>query len=361
MKIACTADWHIHQFQEFSKQITVTWSHPQKRFLQSTTGKEMNSRLFDILNGICDLREYCVKNNIKYVLNAGDVFHKRGNINVETFNAAYKVIESFNDMGVSLICIAGNHDQVDSSDNPATSIHTLSKICTVIEEPSVFCTSQFRVCCLPYSRNKNLIMDSLDEFAQNEDRSSSILLAHLGVTGAAVGSGMYTMIDEYTLDDLKASKWKYVVLGHYHRPQVLLPNTFYCGTPVQNSFNDELPDTENGGYNGFFVIDTESTNVEFVPVCQPRFITVTSLDGVWSPNNYYRMKVTAEKMEDINSDSIGDNVKLELEKDYSEISRSSISLSDDYAVTLKKYVDEKYDGEDERILELGMEILNEVR
>ena len=361
MKLACTGDWHIHQFQEFSNHITVSWSNSLKRFIQDTNGREMNSRLFNILNGICDLRDYCVENKIKYVLNAGDVFHKRGNINVETFNAAYKVIESFNDYGISLICIAGNHDQVDASENPSTSIHTLKKICTIIEEPSVFCTSQFRICCLPYNRNRDLMLGSLDEFAQNEDRSKSILLAHLGVSGAVVGSGMYVMTDEYTLDDLKASKWKYVVLGHYHRPQKLLENAFYCGTPVQNSFNDELPGKD--GYNGFYVIDLEQENsVEFVPIIQPRFITLNTpadLVDFWTPDNYYRVKVDSTKIDKIDQEQLSQNIKIELEKDYSEESRSAISLSDDYATVLRKYVEEKYTGDNPKILDVGAEILHE--
>ena len=105
MKIVCTADWHIHQFQDFSKQILVSWDDSTKHYYKSLHGKEMNSRLFNILDGIAQLRDYCRDNGIKYVLNAGDVFHKRGNINVDTFNAAHKIISSFRDCGIEMIFV----------------------------------------------------------------------------------------------------------------------------------------------------------------------------------------------------------------------------------------------------------------
>ena len=368
MKIACTGDWHLHPFQEFSKPISVKWDDKYQRYINVLEGREMNSRLFNTLNGICDIRDYCVRYGIKYVLNAGDIFHKRGILDVETFNAAYQVIKSFSDYGIDLICIAGNHDQVDASDNPATSIHTLSKICTVIEQPSVFCTPKLRVCCLPYSKNKDLILDSLDEFAQNENRSESILLAHLGVGGAAVGSGMYLMTDEYTLDDLKARKWKYVVLGHYHRPQLLTQNAFYCGTPVQNSFSDELPDEENGGYNGFFVIDTEKENsIEFIPIRQPRFITVKTLEELSnaSDENYYRLIADPQLANDLKNVDLGSSVKVEFDKTLDETDkRSDISLVDSPNKIVEKYIEQTKDGwkdlDGEILARVGSHILAEV-
>ena len=35
MKIACTADWHIHAFSDFSKQLSVVWDSEINRFVES--------------------------------------------------------------------------------------------------------------------------------------------------------------------------------------------------------------------------------------------------------------------------------------------------------------------------------------
>ena len=341
MKIACTADWHIHQFQDFSKSITVKWDNTCKRFRQNKQGKFMNSRLLNILSGICDIRDYCTQHNIKYILNAGDIFHKRGTISVETFNAAYKVIESFSECGLKLITIAGNHDQVDSSANPSTSIYTLQKLITVVEEPSVIQIEEFNVCCIPYNRNKDSIVKYINEFLKENNSHNNILLAHLGITGAAVGSGMHLMADEYNLKDLRPNDWKYVVLGHYHRPQLLSSNVFYCGTPVQNSFNDELSDTEHQGYNGFYVIDLNES-IDFIPIYQPRFITVNNLQDIPSDTlNFFRVKIDSNGIEEVNTEGLSENIRVEIKKNYEEPQRSTIEISDDFQVAVKKYVKEQ--------------------
>ena len=134
------------------------------------------------------------------------------------------------------------------------------------------------------------------------------------------------------MKDLKSSHWKYLIAGHYHQPQLLDYNAIYTGTPVQNSFGDELKGKD--GYNGFFVIDTDKRyDIQFVPIIAPRFITVSSADELgqydsdYIKSNYFRIKSTAKDVEEIKdtlSDILGDDdqeVRLELEK---TIQRSSV-------------------------------------
>ena len=373
MKIACTADWHIHEFQDFAKQITVKWNNRLARYEKHPQGKEMNSRLFHILSGICDIRDYCKSHNIHHVLHAGDVFHKRGSITVNAFNAAHRVIQTFYSAGLELLIIAGNHDQVDASNSPETSIHTMAKSygVTIVESPSIHSLSwvneMVSVVCMPYIRNKTYALESLFNLIGStnmspEEMKQSILLMHCGITGGAVGSGMHLMTDDFSLEELRGNKWKYVVLGHYHQPQMLSKNAFYCGTPVQNSFSDELPDNEIGGYNGFFVIDTNKQHsIEFISVIQPRFITVNNIDDIAShySDNYFRVKATPEVVESISD--LGDNVRVELEKDYSVDARSSIGLADTFENAVKKYFQENYSGDYDKALELGLSILSEAQ
>lgn len=364
MKVACTADWHIHEFQDFSKQLLVKWDKSLQRYTPNIHGREMNSRLFHILSGICDIRDYCVSHHVTQVLHAGDVFHKRGSISVSAFNAAHRVIQTFLDAGVQLTIIAGNHDQVDASDAPETSIHTLDNLATIIESPAVTTISTAQemvsILCLPYIRNKKVAMDHFQELVQKVDTRRSILLAHCGVTGGAVGSGMKLLTDDWSMGDLRWDKWMYVVLGHYHRPQLLAHNAFYCGTLVQNSFSDELPAAEHSGYNGFFVVDTDTQgDVQFVPVYQPRFVTVTSPAGVANEVDYYRVQLPAESIEEL--PELGDNVRLEMEKTYDVDCRSAISLGDTIEEAATKYHQENYQGDYPDALKLGLYLLSAAR
>lgn len=389
MKILCTGDIHAYQFTDFSKNLMVVWDDEILRYCDITgsddtdrwyeehwdvEAKELSSRFFNILNALCDMRDYCVKNKINHVLIAGDLFHKRGTIEVVVFNAIYKVLDSFYDVGIAVHLIAGNHDQVDASVIPTSSIHSFKDIAHVIEKPEYFTLDGLaEVVAIPYSKDKKFVLDSMEELREQcKDPERAILLCHVGITGGTVGSGMYSMKDEYSLKDLKSSHWKYLVAGHYHQPQLLDYNAIYTGTPVQNSFGDELKGKD--GYNGFFVIDTDKRyDVQFVPIIAPRFITVSSADELeqydsdYIKSNYFRIKSAAKDVEEIKdtlSDILGDDdqeVRLELEKDYTTAQRSEIGVSQSFEETVQIYAQERC--EDKKLVNkysaLGLEILSE--
>lgn len=376
MKIIATADWHIHEFADFSRILNVEWNQTSMRFVESeeTTAKPMNSRLFHILNGICDIRDYAKTNGITTVLNAGDVFHKRGSVSVTAFNAAYRVIESFHRLGITIYIIAGNHDQVDSSVSPESSIHTFGDIAYIAESPRIVEIAHgmdtVNLVMIPHSRDKAYIKSKIHEATLQVNPKESILMAHLGVTGGTVGSGVFMMSDEYGLPDLEYNRWKYVVLGHYHQPQLLEYNSIYAGTPVQNTFNDELYDDHpGGGFNGFFVLDTnvdpavDESAIQFVPIIAPRFITVHSSDQLESVmqlhggGNYYRLKVNQEQSEMVQAT---ENVRVEVEKTYELATRSDIGLNDSLQDAVKKFAAENYKGDNPNVLPTGLTILNSV-
>lgn len=337
-----------------------------------TDSKEMNSRLFNILNGICDMRDYCLTHGITDMLMSGDLFHKRANIEVSVFNPAYKVLSSFRDLGINLHAISGNHDDVDSSQIPMTSIHSFREIIHVIEKPEYFSIDGVEVVAVPYSKDKQFVLQSIEELREKcSDPDRAILLCHVGLTGGKVGSGMYVMSDEYSLGDLQYDHWKYVICGHYHQPQILEYNTIYCGTPVQNTFNDELP--WDDGYNGFFVVDTDLRyDIEFVPIKAPRFITVSSAeeleyyDADTLNSNYVRIKASADDVEEIKDtleDILGDDstqeVRLELEKTYEKDARSDIGVAMSFEDAVKTYAKERYEGNSEVAANIGLSILSE--
>lgn len=404
MKILCTGDIHAYQFTDFSKNLMVVWDDEILRYCDITgsdgtdrwyeehwdvEAKELSSRFFNILNALCDMRDYCVKNKINHVLIAGDLFHKRGTIEVVVFNAIYKVLDSFYDVGIAVHLIAGNHDQVDASVIPTSSIHSFKDIAHIIEKPERFWIQDedlsntvetlepeegdVEIVAIPYSKDKSFVLKSMEELREQcVDPERAILLCHVGITGGTVGSGMYSIKDEYSLKDLKSSHWKYLVAGHYHQPQLLDYNAIYTGTPVQNSFGDELKGKD--GYNGFFVIDTDKRyDIQFVPIIAPRFITVSSADELeqydsdYIKSNYFRIKSAAKDVEEIKdtlSDILGDDdqeVRLELEKDYTTEQRSEIVVSQSFEETVQIYAQERC--EDKKLVDkyaaLGLEILSE--
>ena len=379
MKFVCTADWHAHNFNDFSKTLSVIWNEKSLRYEVTESNeeileiKEMNSRLFNILNGLCDMRDYCLQNKITEILFGGDMFHHRGTIDVTVFNSIYKVLDSFYQVGINIHAIAGNHDQIDNSLIPTSAIHAFKELIHVIEQPEYFTVNNTEIVAIPYSKDKKFVLESMKKLRkQCKDPRQAILLCHLGVDGGLVGSGMYMMSDEYSLRDLMYDKWKYVVVGHYHQPQILEYNSIYCGTPVQNNFGDELKGKD--GYNGFFVIDTERRwDIEFIPIIAPRFITFSSVkeleqaDADFIKSNYVRVKSTssqADEIQDRLENMLGDNtqdIRLELEKDYSVDQRSEVSVTQSFEDTVRTYAQEKWETKEtlNSVIAQGLDILNE--
>ena len=336
MKIACIGDIHSHEFNEFSRNLNCKWSESHGRYVESEDGElVLNSRLFNILSGLCDMRDYCSANDIKLVLNGGDTFNSRANLDVTTFNCTHRVLESFHREGIVQFIISGNHDNAINADNSPSSIETFKSFARVFTSPEVTEYSGLKLCMLPWTKNK----ESALKFINENCNKDSILLAHLGVSGATLGSS-YVMSDDYSLCDLKPDKWKYVILGHYHHPQILHENTIYTGSPLHNDFGDT-------GAHGFWVIDTSKRwDMELIPLDYPEFKTLSTEELKEYPKdklekNFIRVQAKAKDVEDIQEEleSIPD-VRINIEKEYTKDVRSDINVSMSQEEILKTYVSE---------------------
>lgn len=408
MKIAAIGDIHAHNWKEFSTQKLVYWDSDQDTFIEVTEEQKanqpelqestviMNSRLLTICNALCCVREYCCSNSIPYLLVAGDLFHARGAVETSVFNAVYQVFESMQDRGIRLVFIAGNHDQVDNSVVPENSLLAFRHLGTVLSTPHLVTLTEFTgkdkktreyvdLIAIPYSKDKAFVINRLNSLLEEQavlEKSRQkkiatgkqpILLAHLGISGGLVGSSNYVMSDEYNLTELKIPKFLYGIFGHYHKPQTLEYNSFYTGSLVQNTFNDE------GSNNGLWVIDTEVENGEQRMECVdiykdqlhiPRFHTITSEDSldatvVRDSRDYYRVKANVKDLERIQSElpeEITEKLKLEVEKDYESELRSGINVSQSVPEILEIYVEENYDEgmgvPKETLIVTGIELYN---
>lgn len=363
MRIAAFSDVHAHIYKEFDSQSGVTGSQ----------------RLDNIVSSLAYIRQWCSDNGVKYVLFAGDMFHVRGKVDTLVFNAVYDEIERFNYAGIKIIMIAGNHDQYDNSDVPENSIHAFKKLKGVYvydtvgthpiygqipnpEDPTEdLIYTEALVVCAPYSKNVQMVKDYITSVEKKD--IPQILLFHLGISGAFVGSGSYPMADAFTVDDLRPDLFKYIIGGHFHRRQFLggHKHALYCGAPLQHSFGDEGED------KGFYVVDTNKRwDVEFVPIPNPKFVTLTGdalnkheaeLKWCAEEGDYVRIQCTESQL--VHWQTIipeGLNYKVELQKEYEEQSRSDVKIGMSFEAIVAKYAEENNpDAKD-----VGLSILKEV-
>lgn len=355
MKFACFGDLHSHKFKEFD--VRTDW-----------TGSK---RLDNILRTLLSIRSYCVDNNIKYVLGAGDIYNVRAKVDIEVQNYVYDVIKTFSEFGITVILIAGNHDQYDNSDYPANALHVFKDLPMVhvygsegvhtVEEGSELVD----IVCVPYNKDAVRIKEFIGGIASTgtygeRDLVNPMLLFHLGISGGFQGMNSYPLAEAFNLEDLHPDYFKYCVGGHFHKRQFLggLSNVFYCGAPIQHSHNDEGED------KGFYVIDTSKRcDISFVHVPNPQFRTITGdttqeeLAEYSKNGDYLRVKLKDNEVQDFISRVPQElNFKTEIEKEYTEETRVAVKIGMSFEQIISTYADE-YMPEAK---EVGISIFQEV-
>jgi DNA repair exonuclease SbcCD nuclease subunit len=191
-----------------------------------------------------------------------------------------------------------------------------------------------------------------------------ILLFHLGVSGAFVGSGNYPMADAFDVEDLRPDIFKYIIGGHFHKAQKIggYEHVFYCGAPLEHSFGDEGED------KGFWVVDTSKRyDIDFVPIPSPKFHTITGhptavhdelLRELAANGDYVRFVVTPEQLEAYQQGLIPANLlyKVELRREYVEQERSDVKIGMGFEEIVSKYADEN----NPEAKEVGLELIRSV-
>ena len=362
MKIAFTADWHIHPFKEFSRNVPVLFNQKTYKFVELPKETEVsptqemdfamiNSRLLDQYNALRHMADICKKEKVEVLVIAGDIFHKRGNLPTETLYVAKKIITYFSQkLKIPVYILAGNHDQDSNSVKPLDNLVSLEGenvfISSIPEEIELNDTTILRM--VPYRHNRSII---LEEFKKSVSKGvNTILVSHIGVSGASLGKQVYVSSDDFSIKDINSKKYKFVALGHFHKPQALTKNAFYCGSPVQMNFGEE------GESHGFYIGDTETDSLDFYELNAPKFITVTQPDDASkeaSKGNYVRLKCVATS---IISTEKSDNIRIEREKEF-ETKPVRLSLHMSYSEMLEEY--SKVKGKSE-FLNTGLDILKTV-
>jgi len=361
LKIACFGDLHSHNYAQFDKH-----------------GEETPSqRLDNIIKTLRVIRQYCKDNNIRNVLFAGDMFDVRLKVNTFVQNATYDEMKRFSEDGIKVLAIPGNHDQVDNSDTPQHSLHTFNDIpnMTVVSDLGVEWIEddeghQVPVVCVPYSKNIERTKQYLKDIT-TANIESPILLGHLGINGAFVGSGDYPMADAFTPEDLQPDFFQYIVLAHFHRKQFIggYKHALYTGAPIQHSFGDE------GEEKGFILIDTDKRyHVEFVSIPNPMFVTLTSDDlrkgsaGMLQYHadngDYVRALLKEDEIQPFISHApVNLQYKIEPIKTYEAQSRSEVKMGMGFSEIITKYAKENVpEGMDlEGLTKKGLEILAKVQ
>jgi len=230
MKFAFSADWHLSAYSQDD--------------VEKESG--LSKTLFEIVNTLKYIVNYCLKNSIKTIVVGGDLLHGKSIIHAVAQGCLLDFFRSYND--IHFIVIDGNHDLSSKGKRVVSALKSIDK------EPNVTRIEKYKkdgdILYVPYS------IDMIDIIKNN---SSKYLISHFGLSEGQLNSGI-SIISDISIKDLQG-KYEEVYLGHYHKPQEIIRNDiklYYVGSPIQLDWGEKHEEKR------FLVIDTDKRTVESI-------------------------------------------------------------------------------------------------
>ena len=193
------------------------------------------------------------KNKIKTVIHLGDAFDNRKGIDYWALDwAKENVYDRFQDLGITVYNIVGNHDAYYKNSNEINAIDTLLQQyynVVRVSKPTEYNIEGMEAVLLPWICSDN----EKDTFELLDKTEAKVVFGHLELNGFSVYPGQY---QQEGLDKKIFQKFDRVYSGHYHTRSDD-GKIFYLGNPYQMFWND-LNDKR-----GFHIFDTDDYKLDY--------------------------------------------------------------------------------------------------
>jgi DNA repair exonuclease SbcCD nuclease subunit len=197
---------------------------------------------------------YLIENNIKRVIQVGDVNDRRTYINFRSlYHSKKNFFDPLRDNGISLEILLGNHDlfylETLEINSPELLLREYSNI-IIHRNPTTLQYGIYLFDIIPWICKENV--QEIDEFIKKSQ--SDFCLGHFSISGFSMYKGH---IAEEGLNPKVFSNYKHVWTGHFHTRSTN-GNITYLGTPYEITWQDcDDP-------RGFYVFDDEEGTIEFI-------------------------------------------------------------------------------------------------
>ena len=200
---------------------------------------------------------YLEKNKIDTIMDMGDTFDNRRNIDLATLEWSKKnYYDRLQAMGITVHTIVGNHTAYYKDTNEINTVELLLKEyknVKVYSEPTNINLGGLDILLLPWINEEN----KLQTLEMMDTTKASVIMGHLELNGFVATRG-HTM--EHGMDTKVFDKFYRVYSGHYHT-RSNNGKIYYLGNPYEMFWND-VKDTR-----GFHIFDTKT--IEHTPVDNP--------------------------------------------------------------------------------------------
>lgn len=291
----------------------------KNKFSKATLESQM--KFFD-----CQLFPYMIENNIKYIIQAGDVFDNRITMDIEYFQLLQELFfDKMSTLGITFVCVVGNHDIYHRSSRDYTLLNTISRLYTnviVINNRVEWSINNQRFYFVPW------ILPS-ETLTGDELTGMNFVLGHFEIQNFEMSKGH---LDDHSILSpeffKKKKSLKKVYSGHYHI-KAEKEKISYLGTPYWLDWGDY------GTSRGFYVLDENMKETYFENTQSIKYIKLKYSDKQAKP---LRVDGLDSQSYDIDLEDIskmseylkGHKLKL-------FINDSSDNKHEEYIYTLKQY------------------------
>ena len=200
---------------------------------------------------------YLEENNIDTVIDMGDTFDNRRNIDLASLEWSKKVyFNRLEKLGIKLHTIVGNHTAYYKDTNEINTVDLLLKEyknITTYSETVPIKVGGLSILLVPWINDDN----KEKTLAMIKKSRSPVAMGHLELNGFTATPG-HTM--EHGMDSKPFDKFEKVYSGHYHQRSDN-GKVFYLGNPYEMFWNDV------NDPRGFHLFDTET--LEHTPINNP--------------------------------------------------------------------------------------------
>ena len=333
MKFVFTADIHLSRYGQDK--------------IEDTTN--LPERLFSIREALQGIADYCKANEIWKFVIGGDLLHGKSVIYAL---AQSLMLDFFRDNSwLEFIVIDGNHDLSGKGKGAVSALKSIDNEPNVTRIKENCFLSPDDILFVPYS---NEMVDII------KNNKAKFLVSHFGLNEGILNSGISIVAD------LKASdligKYRYVLLGHYHKPQDMVNpqiQIYYAGSPIQLDWG------EKNEIKRFMVVDTEKEIIDSVPTFgykkyveyiiteENKTEIIENARGLKKDGHH--VKIVREEEVDI-GDAV-DEFRI-VDKTKKDITNRGINSSMTQSDILSKYLEIKEINDIEQYLSVGLDIIN---
>lgn len=216
------------------------------------------------------LFKYCKDNNISTILQLGDCFDSRKNINLRALQFSFETLfDKLEQNNIDFYTIIGNHDVFYKETLDITSsdlmLRNYDKV-HVYDQPETVGFDGISFDLIPWICNEN--REAITKYIENS--KSSYTIGHYEINGFKVFND--TMFEGGMTDKQLFKNYKQVFSGHFHLKSQK-DNITYVGTPYQLNWSDA---NDN---KGFIVFDTKDESWNYVYTNQNYYHYITYDDS----------------------------------------------------------------------------------